>query len=65
MKQTYVLYGKFPLIENKEYATKKEKDTGSQDPLRANKRAIIPFELSLNLRKAILNQKTIFDYGVI
>jgi hypothetical protein len=65
MKQTYVFYGKFPLIENKQYATKKEKDTGSQDPLRANKRAIIPFELSLNLRKAILNQKTIFDYGVI
>ncbi len=65
LKQTYVLYGKFPLIENKQYATKKEKDTGSQDPLRANKRAIIPFELSLNLRNAILNQKTIFDYGVI
>ena len=65
MKQTYVLYGKFPLIENKLYSTKKEKDTGSQDPLRANKRAIIPFELSLNLRKAILNQKTIFDYGVV
>lgn len=62
MKQTYVLYGKFPLIENKLYSTKKEKDTGSQDPLRANKRAIIPYELSLNLRNAILNQKTIFDY---
>jgi len=65
MKQTYVLYGKFPLIENKHYTTKKAKDTGSQDPLRANKRAIIPFEMSLNLRNAILNQKTIFDYGVI
>lgn len=62
LKNTYVLYGKFPLIENKQYTTKKEKDTNSRDPLRSNKRAIIPYELSLNLRNAILNQKTIFDY---
>lgn len=65
LKNTYVLYGKFPLIENKQYTTKKEKDTNSRDPLRSNKRAIIPYELSLNLRNSILNQKTIFDYGVI
>ena len=60
--QTYILYGKFPMIEKKQYKTKREKDTGPEDQLRANKRAIIPYELSLNLRNAILNQKTIFDY---
>jgi hypothetical protein len=41
--------------------TKAEKDSYHGDPLRMNKRALIPFELSMALRKAIISQKTLFD----
>jgi hypothetical protein len=41
--------------------TKAKKDSWHGDPLRANKRALIPLELSMALRKAIISQKTLFD----
>jgi len=42
-------------------ASKKQKDSWHGDPLRMNKRALIPLELSMALRKAIMSQKTLFD----
>tara|TARA_Y100001973_G_C5198998_1_gene336293 strand:+ start:326 stop:943 length:618 start_codon:yes stop_codon:yes gene_type:complete len=56
-----VLYGKFPKFSTPNMPTKKEKDTNSKDPLRSNKRALIPIELSSSIRKAIFSQKTLLD----
>ena len=61
--QAYVLYGNFPMFKPPKMATKEKKDIKPHgDPLRANYRALIPFELSEELRKAIINQKSIFDF---
>jgi hypothetical protein len=56
-----VFYGKFPKFSTPKMKTKAEKDSYHGDPLRMNKRALIPFELSMALRKAIISQKTLFD----
>lgn len=58
-----VFYGKFPKFETPGMKTKAEKDSYHGDPLRMNKRALIPLELSMALRKAIVNQKSIFDFA--
>ena len=43
--------------------TKREKNIKPHGhPLRANYKALIPFELSDCLRRAIIEQKTIFEY---
>ena len=55
------LYGNFPMFECGKLPTKASKDKTSTDPLRANHKALIPFELSESLRKAIVDQKTLFD----
>lgn len=61
--QAYVLYGNFPMFKPPKMATKEKKDIKPHgDPLRANYRALIPFELSEELRNAIINQKSIFDF---
>lgn len=56
-----VLYGKFPKFSTPDMPTKAERDTNSKDPLRSNKRALIPIELSSAIRKAIVSQKSLFD----
>ena len=61
--QAYVLYGNFPKFTPPRMATKEKKDVKPHGhPLRANYRALIPLELSESMRKAILEQKTIFDF---
>lgn len=61
--QAYVLYGNFPKFTPPKMPTKEKKDIKPHGhPLRANYRALIPFELSESIRKAILSQKTIFDF---
>lgn len=61
-----VFYGKFPKFSTPDMPRKKDKDTTSSDPLRANKRALIPIELSTALRKAIISQKTLLDdYNIV
>jgi hypothetical protein len=59
------LYGNFPMFECGPLPTKASKDKTSTDPLRANHKALIPIELSTQLRRAIVEQKTLYcDYGV-
>ena len=56
----YVLYGKYPHIHVRgEIKSKFEKDTWSTDPLRANKRAVIPMAISQGLKDAIESQTTL------
>jgi len=57
----YVLYGNFPKFSTPVMPSKAKKDSFHGDPLRANKRAIIPLELSMEIRKAMMSQKTLFD----
>jgi hypothetical protein len=60
-----VFYGSYPKFETPQMKTKAEKDSYHGDPLRMNKRALIPFELSLALRNAIISQKTLYcDYNI-
>lgn len=59
----HLLYGNFPMFQCGHLPTKASKDKTSTDPLRANHKALIPFELSLQLRKAILEQTTLFDFA--
>jgi len=56
-----VFYGNYPKFSTPKMASKKQKDSWHGDPLRMNKRALIPLELSMALRKAIMSQKTLFD----
>lgn len=60
-----LFYGKFPKFSTPQMKTKKQKDSWHGDPLRMNKRALIPLELSLALRTAIISQKTLYcDYNI-
>jgi hypothetical protein len=56
-----VFYGKFPKFSTPEMKRKQDADTHAGDPLRPNKRALIPLPLSTALRKAIVTQKTLLD----
>ena len=60
----FVLYGNFPLIHIQPgYKHKKsQNDTWSTDPLRANRKALVPIEISRGIKEAIENQKSIFNY---
>lgn len=58
----HLLYGNFPMFQCGELPTKASKDKTSTHPLRANHKALIPFELSMQLRKAILEQTTLFQF---
>lgn len=61
-----VFYGKFPKFSTPDMPTKAEKDTHKGDPLRSNRRALIPIELSTALRRAIISQKTLLDdYNIV
>jgi hypothetical protein len=57
-----VFYGNFPKFSTPEMNTKAQKDSWHGDPLRMNKRALIPIELSEALRTAIINQTSLFDF---
>ena len=59
---SFVLWGRFPpfAIDNYKH-TKTKNDTWSTDPLRSNRKAMIPYEISDALRVAIETQKTL-DY---
>lgn len=59
----HVLYGNFPMFECGPLPTKASKDKTSTNPLRANHKALIPLELSAQLRKAIVEQTTLFDFA--
>ena len=62
VSRPYLLYGNFPTFSIPDnMPSKADKDSYHGDPLRANKRALIPLELSMALRKAIISQKTLFD----
>ena len=58
----HLLYGNFPMFQCGELPTKASKDKTSTDPLRANHKALIPLELSSQLRRAILEQTTLFEF---
>lgn len=61
--QKYVLYGKYPHIHVRgEIKSKFDKDTWSNDPLRANKRAVIPIVISEALKEAIQCQTKLTDF---
>lgn len=59
---SHVLYGNFPMFQCGDLPTKASKDKTSSHPLRANHKALIPLELSMQLRKAMIEQTTLFDY---
>ena len=58
----HVLYGKFPKFSCAALPTKASKDKHSGNPLRANHKALIPLELSMQLRNAIVEQTTLLDF---
>ena len=60
----YALWGNFPYIglDKAAIIPKKYKDTNGHDPLRANRRAKVDLLLSMRLKEAIENQKSILDY---
>ena len=60
----YVLWGNFPLFDvpKELIKSKKCKDVHSSNPLRANIKAKVDYQISDGLRKAIENQNTIFDF---
>jgi len=60
----FVLWGNFPFISmpvNYEHL-KSENDTWSSDPLRANRKALIPFEVSSALLSALESQTLLGDW---
>jgi len=60
---SYVLYGNFPLFEVSDtFPSKADKDVWSTDPLRANKKAKVPYEVSDALREAIETQTSIMEW---
>jgi len=58
----HVFYGNYPMFRPGAIPTKASKDKHSGNPLRANHKALIPFTISESLRKAIVEQKTLFEY---
>lgn len=60
----FVLYGNFPMIHvPPNFVHKKsEHDTWSTDPLRANKKALVPMEISTGIKEAIEFQTSIMNW---
>ena len=56
------MWGNFPAFVNPKIDSKEVGAGSSKDPLRANKRALIPFAVSKALKDAIENQRQIWDY---
>jgi hypothetical protein len=62
VNRPYLLYGNFPTFVPDKFPKKKEHDSWHGHPLRSNIRAKIPLELSTSLRRAIVEQTTLFDF---
>ena len=61
----HVLYGNFPMFHTENLPSKADRDKRWSE-IRSNHRAYIPLQLSNNLRKAIVDQKTLFDdYNIV
>lgn len=60
----FYLWGRFPYIPIPPYWShcKYENDASSQDPLRANRRALVPLVVSKALMNSISSHTTLFDY---
>lgn len=56
------LWGVFPSFANPSIESKFKNEGSSRCPLRANRRALIPFAVSNELRKAIDNQRSILEW---
>ena len=56
------LWGRFPGFENPEIDSKFKNEGSSRDPLRANRRALIPYEVSLALKETIEMQRSILEW---
>lgn len=56
------LWGIFPSFEPGSIESKFKNEGSSRCPLRANRRALIPFEISNELRRAIENQRSILEW---
>jgi len=59
------LWGKFPSFVPGSIDSKYAENGSSRDPLRPNKRAMIPFTISDSLRCAIEQQRTLDDYILV
>jgi hypothetical protein len=59
---SFCLWGNFPGIAMPPNYHHLKHDVGSKNPLRSNYRAIIPFEVSEQLRRSIIEQKTLGDW---
>ncbi|HIA01165.1 MAG TPA: DNA cytosine methyltransferase [Myxococcales bacterium] len=59
--QSFYLWGKFPFIAMPVdwRHSKFDGDTWSSDPLRANRRALVPFQVSDSLREGVETQRTL------
>lgn len=57
----HLLYGNFPMFHTQDLPSKADRDNRTS-PLRSNHRAYIPIQLSSNLRLAIVDQTTLFDF---
>ena len=62
VNRPYLLYGNFPKFEASSLPKKKDHGSYHGNPLRSNIRAMIPIELSMDIRKAIVCQKSILEY---
>jgi hypothetical protein len=59
----FVLWGAFPYLNLSDFFhSKYENDTWSSDPLRANKRGKIPYEISQALYRAFFEQKRLDEW---
>tara|TARA_Y100001973_G_C5202504_1_gene338916 strand:- start:1020 stop:1622 length:603 start_codon:yes stop_codon:yes gene_type:complete len=56
------LWGRFPAFDAGVIESKYHKDGSSRDPLRPNKRALIPIEISRALKLAIEEQRTLLEW---
>ena len=56
------LWGKYPSLGQIEIDSKMKGDGSSADPLRPNKRALIPYEISSALKNAVESQTTLYQF---
>lgn len=59
----FVFYGKFPRFGFVKTPCKADNDPGPSNLLRSNHRAMIPIDLSIAIREAIVSQTSLFDFA--
>lgn len=62
INHSIILWGNFPSFANPTIESKFKNEGSSRCPLRANRRALIPFAVSNELRKAVENQRTLLEW---